>query len=98
MVAKGINNSPFEKGVQSDTIRQIQGELINNSSNRAGGFVSIDTYSSGCFRGGSPNRGEMGSSTAMVGQGIIFDASKTVPTALQNNPINVSGILWRRIT
>lgn len=70
---------------QGDAIRNIAGEIAQKAGNLSG-FINI--ASSGAFVQGAPIAGYVTASTTKAGYAIGFDASRVVPTADENRPLN----------
>ena len=85
---RGLGGNSAALGVlQNDAIRNITGNMIGSST----GSVGIWDAGSGVFSTFNTGGNSVGSSGywwSYVANGMTFDASRVVPTAEENRPIN----------
>ena len=85
---RGLGGNSADLGIlQGDAIRNITGTMGGSSSDRAG----LWDYGNGAFYQFSSGRYSVdwsGSWYNYVSQGMGFDASRVVPVAVENRPIN----------
>ena len=88
---RGKNDNIENGQYQEDTIRNITGEF-HSTWNVSNGFHSLQP--SGCFIQGYPQSGRLQGTDSKNGTpyGVGFDASRVVPTAEENRPVNISYI------
>lgn len=90
----GVNSSGTAGTLQGDAIRNITGALSPNSDGAEGGWFGSDG-GSGALAPRSTNASvfvpTLASNPSGRRAGISFDASRIVPTASENRPINVTG-------
>ena len=90
MRGRGGNAEPLGI-IQGDTIRNIMGE-INTDSFRHHQMFDV-AYGSGAFqvvRRSLKSHTQDGTDNAYYVSGFNFDASRVVPTALENRPVNMA--------
>jgi hypothetical protein len=80
---RGIDAGRVMLTLQNDAIRNITGEI---------GFIQYigNTRQSGALYAGGPQNTDAGTGGGTVGQSIFFNASRSVPTAEENRPRNIS--------
>jgi hypothetical protein len=87
--AEGGRASAFESGQQGDAIRNITGQ--------AGGLDDgMETGLSGPFYDGGGHAYDAQSQGSGSGWKLRFDASRVVPTAEENRPVNYTIRIWKR--
>lgn len=85
----GIDPGRTVGSTQGDAIRNITGELWA----KAGYYIGFDGAKTGAFFGKTTTPSGIAQSTGgYVGSSAGFDASRVVPTALENRPHNIAVI------
>lgn len=91
--AEGGAANTFESGRQGDAIRNITGSLTGIGSHDEYGIISSGAFTHVIQ---NPNTGG-GTASYTAVNSISFDASRVVPTAAENRPVNQTVRIWKRI-
>lgn len=90
---EGVNAKSFNGGVQTDAIRNIKGSFGAEGLSRDTGRTS----SSGALYHERRTHGAYGGTGYWGSAQIGFDASRTVPTANENRPKNMTYRIWKMV-
>lgn len=96
--AKGSGALPFNDGEQSDAIREIQGSFL--SGRKVGTQEEkefMQKHTKGCFSLKFNGRDRYVASSVHIGTEthIVFNSSRSIPTAEENRPRNRTIIIWK---
>lgn len=85
----GLNAGPWNGNIQGDAIRNITGNFAVGAS--TGITTNAGPYTTGAFAMGGRSHTSSLDAAPGAAKDLLFDASRVVPTAADNHPVNVTG-------